>query len=130
MKLHPICVLPVAVAGFAFAPAGAKAQDGPAQSINERAQRRAANSDQARLSRAQLAQNAANRADYEARLARYDSQMRLYDNHVESHARAAAEYAQIKQIYDMIFEQWQADVAACASGDRQRCARPNIPAAP
>ena len=89
----------------------------------EQAAREAANSRQLELSSAQLEQNAANQAEYEARRSSYENQMKLYENTVESRARAEAEYAQIKQLYDAIHSQWQADVAACNAGNRKRCAQ-------
>lgn len=89
----------------------------------EQAAREAANTAQLELSQAQLEQNAANQAEYEARRASYESQMKLYENTQESRARAEAEYAQVKQLYDAIHTQWQADVAACNAGNRKRCAQ-------
>lgn len=89
----------------------------------EQAQREAANAAQVQASNAQLAQNAANLANYEARRASYESQMKLYENTVESRARANAEYGEVKKLYDAIYAQWEADVAACNAGDRKRCAQ-------
>lgn len=89
----------------------------------EQAAREAANSRQLELSSAQLQQNAANQAEYEARRASYENQMKLYENTQESRARAEAEYAQVKQLYDAIHAQWEADVAACNAGNRKRCAQ-------
>ncbi|GGB66346.1 hypothetical protein GCM10010833_21900 [Blastomonas aquatica] len=89
----------------------------------EQAAREAANSRQLELSNAQLQQNAANQAEYEARRSSYENQMRLYENTQESRARAEAEYAQVKQLYDAIHAQWEADVAACTAGNRKRCAQ-------
>jgi len=89
----------------------------------EQAQREAANAAQVQASNAQLAQNAANLANYEARRSSYENQMKLYENTVESRARAEAEYAEVKKLYDAIHAQWEADVAACTAGDRKRCAQ-------
>ncbi len=89
----------------------------------EQAAREAANARQLELSNAQLQQNAANQAEYDARRSSYENQMKLYENTVESRARAEAEYAQIKQLYDAIHAQWEADVAACNAGNRKRCAQ-------
>lgn len=89
----------------------------------EQAEREAANAAQLQASNAQLAQNAQNLANYEARRASYESQMKLYENTVESRARADAEYAEVKKLYDAIYKQWEADVAACNAGDRKRCAQ-------
>lgn len=94
----------------------------------EQAAREAANEAQVRLSNEQLARNAANLRNYEARRASYESQMKLYENTVESRARAEAEYAQVKQLYDAIYAQWQADIAACNAGRRDRCAQATLPA--
>ena len=94
----------------------------------EQAAREAANEAQVRLSNEQLARNAANLRNYEARRASYESQMKLYENTVESRARAEAEYAQVKQLYDAIYAQWQADIAACNAGRRDRCAQATPPA--
>ncbi len=92
-------------------------------SPEEQAAREAANARQLEMSNAQLQQNAANQAEYDARRSSYESQMKLYENTVESRARAEAEYAQIKQLYDAIHAQWEADVAACNAGNRKRCAQ-------
>lgn len=89
----------------------------------EQAEREAANAAQAQLSSAQVAQNAENVANYQARRSSYESQMKLYENTVESRARAEAEYAEIKKLYDAIHAQWEADVAACNAGNRKRCAQ-------
>lgn len=89
----------------------------------EQAEREAANAAQVQASNAQLAQNAANLANYEARRSSYESQMKLYENTVESRARAEAEYAEVKKLYDAIHAQWEADVAACNAGERKRCAQ-------
>lgn len=94
----------------------------------EQAEREAANAAQVQASNAQLAQNAANIANYEARRASYENQMKLYENTVESRARAEAEYAEVKKLYDAIHAQWEADVAACNAGQRKRCAQaPVVP---
>lgn len=89
----------------------------------EQAAREAANAAQSQISSEQLAQNATNQAEYEARRASYENQMKLYENTVDSRAKAEAEYAQIKQLYDAIHAQWEADVAACNAGNRKRCAQ-------
>ncbi|WP_026091426.1 hypothetical protein [Blastomonas sp. AAP53] len=89
----------------------------------EQAEREAANAAQAQMSSAQVAQNVANLANYEARRSSYESQMKLYENTVESRARAEAEYAEVKKLYDAIHAQWEADVAACTAGNRKRCAQ-------
>lgn len=89
----------------------------------EQAEREAANTAQVQASSAQLAQNAANLANYEARRSSYENQMKLYENTVDSRARAESEYAEVKKLYDAIYTQWEADVAACNAGDRKRCAQ-------
>lgn len=89
----------------------------------EQAAREAANTQQLELSNAQLQKNAANQAEYEARRSSYENQMKLYENTQESRARAESEYAQVKQLYDAIYAQWEADVAACNAGNRKRCAQ-------
>jgi len=89
----------------------------------ERAEREEANSAQLDMSTEQLLQNVANQTAYNARRISYENQMKLYENTVESRDRAQAEYGQIKQLYDAIYIQWEADVAACNAGNRKRCAQ-------
>jgi hypothetical protein len=128
-------------AGMMTLPAGAQSASAPAieapdngsmepspvtrnpSTPEEQAEREAANAAQAQLSSAQVAQNAENIANYQARRSSYESQMKLYENTVESRARAEAEYAEIKKLYDAIHAQWEADVAACNAGNRKRCAQ-------
>lgn len=135
-----------AIAGTAAMPAAARQASQPAaeepdngsmapspvtrnpSTPEEQAEREAANAAQVQASNAQLAQNAANLANYEARRTSYENQMKLYENTVESRARAEAEYAEVKKLYDAIHAQWEADVAACNAGNRKRCAQtPVVP---
>jgi len=89
----------------------------------EQAERAAANAAAAAAAQAQLDQNAANQAEYDERRASYEAQMKLYTETVESRTRAEAQYAQIKALYDRIYTQWEADVAACKAGKTKRCAK-------
>lgn len=72
------------------------------------------NAEQAAAAKAQLDQNAASQAAYEAAVKAREAEI----------ARIEAETARQKAEYDAAMKKWEADVSACNAGDFSRCAKP------
>lgn len=108
----------LAIAGLITAAAPAAAQktvDGitvpRGNTLEEVHQRQAANDEQVKLAKAQLDQNAANKAAH-------DQAMQAYQAELD---RIAQQQADAERAHTAAMAKWQADADACKAGDTSRC---------
>lgn len=91
--------------------------------------RQKVNREQAEFARNQLAQNAANQAEYERRLAEVEAaKARIAADDAAARAafqaetaRIEAEKARLDAQHNAAMAKWEADVAACNAGNYRRC---------
>jgi hypothetical protein len=95
----------------------------PDNTPEECAERQRANAEQLAIAEAQMRANEASARQYQERMEAYNAQMEVYNNTMKSRGAAQSSYSETKAKYDQIRAQWEADVAACNAGDRDRCSK-------
>jgi len=81
------------------------------------------NQEQAQFARNQLAQNAANQAEYERKLSEVNAAIaKISADDAAARAAYEAEKARLTAQHAAAMAKWEADVAACKGGDWSRCA--------
>lgn len=116
----PLAIATLAVSALSPAPLLAQQEEDGAEEA-----RAVLNSEQARMAREQLENNARSQADYERALAEVEAaKARIAADDEAAKVAYEAEKARIEAEYSAAMARWEADVAACQAGDFSRCARP------
>jgi len=132
MAAHPLLAQTTAT-GTTTAPvkernAPASAQPSPEQDGAEA--RAKLNEQQAQFAASQIQGNAVSQEEYERQLKEVaDARAKIEADAAAAQAAYEAEKARREAEYQAQMDKWRADVAACAAGDRTRCAQPATPPA-